>query len=107
MRVSEAMNAKRWGIIAGVEAGQYRPWIISRLKSLIFRKGGDYRLIVARYTGADLISNIDTDWYEAFVITSCPRIPIDDVGDYHKPVLTPGEAFMALEGDLSKYRFPW
>ncbi|GAB6147615.1 diphthamide biosynthesis enzyme Dph2 [Stetteria hydrogenophila] len=106
-KVSQAMGSKRWGIILGLKTGQYRPWLYSRLKRLMDERGVEYRVYAAEATGADLVRSIDEPWFEAFVVTSCPRIPIDDVQDYPKPVLTPGEAVMALRGELSPYRFPW
>jgi Diphthamide synthase subunit DPH2 len=51
--------------------------------------------------------DVDSEWFEAFVVTSCPRLPVDDLYEYEKPVLTPGEAFMALQGRLEPYMFPW
>jgi 2-(3-amino-3-carboxypropyl)histidine synthase len=106
-KVSQAMEARRWGILAGLKSGQYRPWLLRRLTRLMDEKGVEYRIHAAEVTGLDTLKSIDEPWYEAFVITSCPRVPIDDVYEYHKPVLTPGEAVMALEGRLEPYRFPW
>lgn len=106
-KVSQAMEARRWGILAGLKSGQYRPWLLRRLARLMDERGVEYRIHAAEVTGLDTLKSIDEPWYEAFVITSCPRVPIDDVYEYHKPVLTPGEAVMALEGRLEPYRFPW
>lgn len=106
-KVSQAMGAKRWGILAGLKTGQYRPWLLRRLKGLMESRGVEYRVHAAEVTNLDTIKSIDEPWYEAFVVTSCPRVPIDDMYEYPKPVLTPGEALMALEGRLEPYRFPW
>ena len=106
-KVSQAMDAKRWGVIIGLKTGQYRPWLVRRLVERIKASGREARLIAFEVLTEQGLRNIDEEWYEVFVVTSCPRIPVDDLSGYEKPVLTPGEAFMALEGRLEPYRFPW
>ena len=106
-KMLDAMDARRWGVIVGEEPGQYRPWLINKIIDLLRKRGLEYMVIVGRKTDREFIANNDSEWFQAFVITSCPRIPIDDLQDYHKPVLTPGEALMVLQGDISRYRFPW
>ena len=106
-KVSQAMGARRWGIILGLKSGQRRPWLARALEAAMKRRGVEYRVLAGELTGLDFLRSVDEPWFEAFVVTSCPRIPVDDLWDYEKPVLTPGEAFMALEGRLEPYRFPW
>ncbi|MEM0025935.1 MAG: diphthamide biosynthesis enzyme Dph2 [Zestosphaera sp.] len=103
MRSSDAMS---WLIISG-SGGQYRPWIINELARLITSSGGKYYVAVTSYLTRDLLVNIDSSILDAIVITSCPRLPIEDFHDYEKPVLTPGEAFMALKKVFEPYVFPW
>jgi len=105
-KVFEAQNAERWLIVGGV-AGQYRPYIIKALIELIKSLGRRYYYASASYINKELIVNIDSKNVDAIVITSCPRIAIEDLRDYHKPILTPGEAFMALKNELNHYRFPF
>ncbi len=106
-KVAEAMDARRWGIIVGLKSGQFRPWLVERLASAIKEKGGVYVLLANEFLSPGYLASVDSGWFDAFVVTSCPRLPTDDLWDYHKPVLTPGEAFMALSGKLEPYRFPW
>lgn len=106
-KVSQAMNAKVWGIIIGLKTGQYRPWLVDKLTRLIDSRGGDYHLYVMEHLDEQRIRSIDTPSIDAWIITSCPRIPLDDLHRYEKPVLTPGEARMALQGSLEPYLFPW
>jgi len=106
-RVSQAMDASRWGVIVGTKTGQNRPWVVSALENVMKRRGVSYIEIYAGLLDRLTLANFDSDWYQVFVVTSCPRLPIDDFNDYQKPVLTPGEAFMALMRTLSPYRFPW
>ncbi len=105
-KVLEARDAEKWLIIGG-SAGQYRPHIIKALINLIESSGRKYYYASASYINKDLIVNVDSKDIDVIVITSCPRIAIEDLQDYHKPVLTPGEAYMALKNDFSHYRFPF
>ncbi|MEB3779862.1 MAG: diphthamide biosynthesis enzyme Dph2 [Desulfurococcales archaeon] len=105
--VMKAMDADNWGVIVGLKTGQYRPWLVERLKKQIIEAGKNYMLIASENLTRESLTSIDSDWYDAFIVTSCPRLPTDDYWDYHKPVLTPGEAFMALKRVLEPYRFPW
>ncbi len=105
-KIIQAMDSKTWGIIVGLKTGQYRPWLIERLKKLLEEKDLKYYLLVYDRLEKDSLRALPQN-IEAFIVTSCPRLPIDDLGDFEKPVLTPGEAIMALTGKLEPYRFPW
>ena len=106
-RVLEAFEARSWGIIVGLKTGQYRPWLVSRLVEEITSRGGRYYLLASEILTLQHLVSIDSRDIDAFIVTSCPRIPTDDFWDYEKPVLTPGEAIMALRRQLEPYRFPW
>ncbi len=105
-KVASAFNARNWAVILGLKTGQYRPGLVRALKERIEARGR-HAILVAyeRLTLEDLRSLPQS--IEAVAVTSCPRLPIDDLSSYEKPVLTPGEAFMALEEKLEPYRFPW
>jgi len=106
-KVAKAMDARRWGLIVGLKTGQYRPWLVDRLAEALEEAGREYRLLAYETLTVDTLRNVDSPWFDAYVVTSCPRLPIDDFAGYEKPVLTPGEAMMALRGELEPYRFPW
>jgi len=105
-KVSQAFDARVWGIIVGLKTGQYRPMLIRRITRLVEEKGAKYSLIAFERVTLQELRDIATQ-YDAFVVTSCPRLPIDDLSHCEKPVLTPGEARMALSGRLEPYLFPW
>ncbi len=105
-KVSQAFDARVWGVIVGLKTGQYRPMIIRRISRLIEEKGAKHHLIAFERVTLQELRDIATQ-YDAFVVTSCPRLSIDDLSDCEKPVLTPGEARMALSGRLEPYLFPW
>ncbi len=103
-KVFEARDARKWGIIVGMRLGQYRPGIVERVKKLLASRGFEVRTYYSSRTIVrDLEAIKDVD---AFVVTSCPRIAIEDAAGYHKPVLTPGELYY-LFGIEQKIVFPW
>lgn len=105
-KMLQALESRNWVIIDGVR-GQRRDWYRRYLAELIRRNGGDYIVYIAENINKDLILNIDSDWVDAYVVLACPRIPIDDLSDMPKPVLTPGEARIVLTKKIDNYSFPW
>ena len=107
-KLLEASNAKTWGLLVGTKPGQYRPWLIKALTTLLRRKSKSYYIYAVSTLTVEVLRNIDScSSIEAYIVTLCPRLAIDDLSDYHKPVLTPGEAFMILTNRLTRYVFPW
>jgi 2-(3-amino-3-carboxypropyl)histidine synthase len=105
-KVSEAFDARRVAVIAGLKTGQYRPLLLKTILGKLRASGRDYYLYYSdRLQLEDLRSLPST--IDVIAVTSCPRLPIDDFSTYEKPVLTPGELFMALDKKLEPYRFPW
>ncbi|MEB3765016.1 MAG: diphthamide biosynthesis enzyme Dph2 [Desulfurococcales archaeon] len=105
-KIMQAMNAKHWGLVLGLKTGQYRPWLEKQLSSLLTSKGVKYDVFLFEKLTIESLRSLPQE-IDAYVVTSCPRLPIDDLADFEKPVLTPGEAVMALTGKLERYRFPW
>ncbi|KSW11729.1 hypothetical protein CF15_02625 [Pyrodictium occultum] len=107
--MQQASRASSLGIIVGLLPGQYRPWIADYLSRLAEKRGIRHRVILARYLSREYLDNLSPGDYDAFVVTSCPRLAIEDLGDYYKPVLTPAEARIVLSGGITSqdYTFPW
>jgi len=105
-KISESSKMRNWVIIVG-GAGQYRPHIIKQLENLLSDKGRNYYEVHVTFLTNETLGNIDNNEVDVYVVTSCPRLPIDDLSDYLKPVLTPGEAEMALTSPTGRYVFPW
>ncbi len=106
-KIMETLDAKKYGIVVGARKGQYRSELAKLLSKLIKSKGLEYEVFSADILTASVLRNIDRSDIDAYIVTSCPRLPIDDLGEFEKPVLTPGEAIMVLTGNISQYRFPW
>lgn len=106
--MKEFMDARRVGIIVGILPGQYRPGIVDALSKLLRRQGIEYYLLYAERVTRETLDNLGSTSFDAYIITSCPRLAIEDFGDYWKPVLTPGEARIVLmHGGPVDYSFPW
>lgn len=104
--IMRSLDVERFGIIVGLRKGQFRPKIISNIEKIIKEKKKTSMRIVMDTVTEDYLVNLG-NFFDAYIITSCPRIPVDNIVKFKKPVLTPGEAYMVLTGKLEKYRFPW
>jgi 2-(3-amino-3-carboxypropyl)histidine synthase len=104
--IMRVRTAKRVGVIVGTLPGQYRPGVVDAVVKLLERYGLSYELLYAERLSREYLDNLNPHSFDAFIVTSCPRLAIDDLGDYWKPVITPGELAVALRG-LQEYVFPW
>lgn len=106
-KIVSAMDSQNWGIIQGLKLGQNRPLMVEGLKRSLERTGRSVYVFTSKYLSKDVIRNVDRSSIGAYVVTSCPRLPTDDLYDFEKPVLTPGEARMVINNRLEPYIFPW
>lgn len=108
-KIYAAKEARNWGVLIGAKSGQYRPFTSMAIKRTLESAGRNVYVFISRQLTINELRNIDSEEIEAYVVTSCPRLPVDDFGlsDFEKPVLTPGEVYMILQNDLDRYRFPW
>ena len=88
-RIAKAMDAERFGIIVSSKKGQSRLALAKTLKDMLKEEGREgYILLLDDVSPNALLPFMDLD---AFVMTACPRIAIDDSKMYKKPLLTPQE----------------
>ncbi|HIQ03195.1 MAG TPA: diphthamide biosynthesis enzyme Dph2 [Desulfurococcales archaeon] len=106
-KIFEAKNRQNYVLIIGSKPGQYRPSLVNLLADRLLKRGKNVYRIIANELSVDILRNIDCKEYDVYVITSCPRLPIDDLYSFEKPVLTPGEALMIADDAYDKYIFPW
>jgi len=92
-RITKAKDAKRYGVIVSSKKGQLRFDLAIQLKKLIKEHGYDAQILNMDYVSPDRLLPFDLD---AYVMTACPRIAIDDSAMYKKPVLTPQELEIVL-----------
>jgi 2-(3-amino-3-carboxypropyl)histidine synthase len=93
-RIAKAMDAERFGIIVSSKKGQSRLELAKTLKNMLREEGKEgYILFIDDVSPNALLPFMDLD---AFVMTACPRIAIDDSKMYKKPLLTPQELEIAI-----------
>lgn len=102
-RITKAKEAKKWGIIVSSKEGQYRMNLAKAIKKeLEDLKMEAYIIMVDNVNPDILLPYMDL---EAFVVTACPRIAIDDSQMYKKPLITPQELEIVLnKREWEKYQ---
>lgn len=93
-KIALSMEAKSFGILVSSKEGQMRLEMARSLKNLIQDQGREAYLILLDNIKPDLLMAFRD--LEAFVVTACPRIAIDDDQIYEKPLITPYELEIAL-----------
>ena len=93
-RITKARSAQKWGILVSSKEGQYRMKLAKEIKKILEdNKMEAYIILVENVTPDVLLPYLDLD---AFVVSACPRIAIDDSQMYKKPLLTPQELEIVL-----------
>lgn len=99
---------KSTGLIIGIKPGQYRQHVIEQVAKLSEENSIEYHYIVTNDLNIERLLALDNALaLDSYVVTSCPRLPIDDLGEFYKPVLTPGEFFMIFKRNSNVYIYPW
>ncbi len=86
--IARAQDAKTFGIIVSKKIGQTRMEMARDLKALAEKHGRLANIFVMDLVSPDFLEGYRVD---AWVNTACPRIAIEDVLQYKKPLLTPQE----------------
>lgn len=105
-KIRTALDAETFMIIDGV-SGQHRPSLVALVSGSLKGAGASVFTGRAFILNTETLRNLDSPRIDAYVITSCPRLAIEDLASFHKPVLTPGEALMVARRSLRRYVFPW
>lgn len=93
-KITKAADAQKFGIIVSSKRGQFRLELAKSLKNMINKEKREAFIIMLDNVSPDLlIPYMDLD---AFVVTACPRVAIDDASMYKKPLLTPKELEIVL-----------
>jgi len=91
--IERADKARVFGIIVGEKVGQRRLRRAKELRKLLRWKKKDAALILMDKFDPEKLRSLG---FDAYVSTACPRIAIDDVAMYDKPLLTPQELEILL-----------
>jgi 2-(3-amino-3-carboxypropyl)histidine synthase len=93
-RITRASEAEKFGILISSKEGQSRWELAKNLKNMISEGGKEaYLIILDEINPPSLMRFMNLD---AFVVTACPRIAVDDSKMYEKPLLTPQELEIVL-----------
>ncbi|MEN6293739.1 MAG: diphthamide biosynthesis enzyme Dph2 [Methanobacterium sp.] len=93
-KITKAGDAQKFGVIVSSKRGQFRLDLAKSLKKMIDKEKREAFIIMLDNVSPDLlIPYMDLD---AFVVTACPRVAIDDASMYKKPLLTPKELEIVL-----------
>lgn len=91
--IERAEKARVFGIIVGEKLGQRRIGRAKELRKLLRWKKKDAALILMDKFDPEKLRSLG---FDAYVSTACPRIAVDDVAMYDKPLLTPQELEILL-----------
>ncbi len=94
LRITKAMNAKSFGVVMSSKPGQFFPDLADKLVKDIKKAGLQSGKIILDLITPDEINYLG---YDAYVITACPRIVLDDWKNYKVPILLPDELYSLLE----------
>jgi len=92
--ITKFKETKRVGIIVGLKSGQMNLPLARNLKTLLEQDGKTCTLIASSELIPESMESF-TD-LDGLVEVACPRISIDDRSRYHKPVVNPDEALIAI-----------
>ena len=93
--IFRAKDSKKFGLIVSAKKGQKRMALAKILKRKIEDSGFIADIILMDEVAPDKLYGFD---YDSFVVCACPRIGIDDAKRYKKPLLTPKELEIVLDG---------
>lgn len=93
--VKSMEEAKHYCIVVGCKWRQRHINSAMRVKKLLESKGRKASLLTLYEVSPQALDNLSEP--DSFVITACPRIPIDDYMNYRRPILTVLEALIVAE----------
>jgi len=101
--ISEAHNAKRWGVLFSNQIGQKRMDLAEKIGTLLEENGREVIMIGSVHQSHEQLLGMGID---AAVITACPRLAIEDGPTWPIPLLTIPEAQIVLgKRQLEPYPF--
>ncbi|WXG43019.1 MAG: diphthamide biosynthesis enzyme Dph2 [Promethearchaeati archaeon SRVP18_Atabeyarchaeia-1] len=96
--IMEARSAQNLGVVIGLKSGQLDLARAIRVRDMLEKSGRKVVLFCADNLDPERLNSIKD--IDAFVVTACPRIAVDDASLFRKPVLTTDEAEMMLSEKL-------
>lgn len=94
-KITKAREAEKFGIVVSSKKGQNRMELAHSLKDMMELEGKQAFIIFMNQVAPELL--VPYRELDAYVITACPRIAIDDANLYDKPLITPEELLIVLD----------
>ncbi len=88
--IEEAKRAKTFGVVVVGKKGQFKKDFAIRLKKELEERGREVVMVVADDVSWERLSGFT--FVDAFIITGCPRISLDNQESFGKPVLNEEDA---------------
>lgn len=92
--IERSRGARTFGILVSLRVGQERLRLARGLKKMLEDQGKEAHVVALDHFSWDNLQYFRH--LDAFVNTGCPRVSIDDVARYPKPILTPQELEIVL-----------
>ncbi|RLG61187.1 diphthamide biosynthesis enzyme Dph2 [Candidatus Geothermarchaeota archaeon] len=92
-RIEKARNCRKFGVIIGLKEGQTSMKLVDYVRS---RLKGDVLILAMSDLKPEKLAYYP--WIDAFIQTLCPRISVDDLESYERPVLSV-EQFEVMIGE--------
>ncbi|HIJ98366.1 TPA: diphthamide biosynthesis enzyme Dph2 [archaeon] len=93
IKIEKAKSANKFGILVTTKPGQKREKLAEKIKEQIENNGKTAQILVFDTIDYNVLQNLKLD---AYVNTACPRIPLDDIEAFDKPILSPPELEIVL-----------
>jgi len=97
-RIMETRSASSFGVIIGLKYGQLELHRALHIREELLKSGKRVSLFCVDNLIPEKLNTING--IDAFVVTACPRIAIDDAELFKKPVLTSEEVEMVFSDEL-------
>ena len=88
LRKTKAMNASVYGVVVGAKPGQKNLAVAEKVLNRLEKDGKKAYMIIMNEIAPERLDYLP---FDAFIVTACPRIVIDDWKNYKKPILLPEE----------------
>lgn len=96
--IEKARKATTWGIVSSLKHGQWQPNPHKRASRILSETKFTFVELVGKTITPSYLANFT--WIDAWVNTACPRIALDDIIRYNRPLITFQE-FLYLFGQIT------
>jgi 2-(3-amino-3-carboxypropyl)histidine synthase len=88
--IAEAAKAKKFGVVMVTKSGQFQRRAAEKLRDCLEAKGREAYMLVADEINWERLAPFG--FVEAFIITGCPRIALDNRDGFNRPLLNEDDA---------------